>query len=131
MARVSAVEWLRGGSGRCCCSFKRITFVICCVNLVAALLVIHSFYTSFFFCPSSGLNRNYLADQTKKMEESIRIRREMGPLALVNAARMLRMKLSKEEKKGCIQLSQLVMHKLASEILQMLQGVDNTNVTEQ
>ncbi|KAG6524941.1 hypothetical protein ZIOFF_014886 [Zingiber officinale] len=127
MARVSAVEWLRGGSGRCCCSFKRITFVICCVNLVVALLVIHSFYTSFFFCPSSGLNRNYLTDQTKKMEESIRIRREMGPLALVNAARMLRMKLSREEKKGCIQLSQLVMHKLASEILQMLRGVDNTN----
>ncbi|XP_042412630.1 uncharacterized protein LOC122001778 isoform X2 [Zingiber officinale] len=55
----------------------------------------------------------------------------MGPLALVNAARMLRMKLSREEKKGCIQLSQLVMHKLASEILQMLQGVGNTNVTEQ
>ncbi|KAG6493089.1 hypothetical protein ZIOFF_048065 [Zingiber officinale] len=44
---------------------------------------------------------------------------------------MLRMKLSREEKKGCIQLSQLVMHKLASEILQMLQGVGNTNVTEQ
>ncbi|XP_074571038.1 uncharacterized protein LOC141827645 [Curcuma longa] len=131
MARVSAAEWVRGGGGRCCCSFKRIAFVICCVNLVAALLVIQSFYTSFFFRPSSGLSRNSFADQTKRMEESIRIRREMEPLALVSAARMFRMKLSREEKKGRIQLPQLVMHKLGSEILQRLRGVDNTNVTEQ
>lgn len=44
---------------------------------------------------------------------------------------MLRMKLSREEKKGRVQLPRLGMHKLASEILQRLHGVGNTNVTEQ
>ncbi|XP_042381905.1 uncharacterized protein LOC121974755 [Zingiber officinale] len=130
MARVSAVEWARGGGG-CCCSFKRIAFMICCVNLVAALLVVRSLYTSFFFPPSSGISGNSLADQIMRTEESIRIRGEMEPLALVSAVRKLKKKLSGDQKRGLIQLPQPVMYKFAYEILERLQGLHNTNVTEQ
>lgn len=53
MAR-GAVVWGRGGGGgKFCCSFKRITVVVCCVNLVAALLVLRTFYTSFSLVSSS------------------------------------------------------------------------------
>ncbi|KAG6533033.1 hypothetical protein ZIOFF_006893 [Zingiber officinale] len=130
MARVSAVEWARGGGG-CCCSFKRIAFMICCVNLVAALLVVRSLYTSFFFPPSSGISGNSLADQIMRTEESIRIRGEMEPLALVSAVRSqvrkLKKKLSGDQKRGLIQLPQPVMYKFAYEILERLQGLHNTN----
>ncbi|KAG6537338.1 uncharacterized protein LOC122009923 [Zingiber officinale] len=129
--RVSAVEWARGGGGNCCCSFKRIAFMICCVNLVDALLVVRSLYTSFFFPPSSGISRNSLADQIMRTEESIRIRGEMEPLALVSAVRKLKKKLSGDQKRGLVQLPQPVMYKLAYEILERLQGLHNTNVTEQ
>lgn len=50
MAR-GAIEYGRG-CGKFCCSFKRITFVVCCVNLVAALLVLRSFYASFLVSSS-------------------------------------------------------------------------------
>ncbi|XP_074578364.1 uncharacterized protein LOC141834875 [Curcuma longa] len=129
MAR-GAAEWGRGGGGKCCCSFRRITFVICCVNLVASLLVIRWLYTSFCFSLSSGFSSSSLADQLKRMEESIRIRRELEPLTLVRAARKLKKEFSKEEKRG-LKLTQPVKQKLAHEILHRLEGVDNTNVTEQ
>ncbi|WOK94314.1 hypothetical protein Cni_G03016 [Canna indica] len=128
MAR-GAVEWGRGGV-KCCCSFRRITVVVCCVNLIAALLVLRSFYTSFFDVSSSRLTGVSLADQAKKMEDSIRIRRAAEPLALVKAVKKLRKELSREEKRA-LKLPELVKQKLANEVLQRLQGVNNSNLTEQ
>ncbi|XP_064990246.1 uncharacterized protein LOC135627827 isoform X1 [Musa acuminata AAA Group] len=124
--------WGRGRGKSGCCSFKRITVVACCVNLVAALVVLRSFDTSFFLFPSYGFNGNFFSvDQVERIEESIRVRREAESVELVRAVRKLSKELSREQKRG-LNLPQNVKQKLANEILQRLQG-DNvdTNVTKQ
>ncbi|URE25691.1 hypothetical protein MUK42_15440 [Musa troglodytarum] len=127
MAR-GAVEWGRGGAGgKFCCSFKRITVVVCCVNLVAALLVLRTFYTSFYLVSSSD---PFSVDQLERIQESIRVRRDAEPVELVRAVRKLRKELLKEEKK-VLKLPQPVKQKLANEILQKLRCVKDDNVTEQ
>ncbi|RWW23544.1 hypothetical protein GW17_00012203 [Ensete ventricosum] len=109
MAR-GAVEWGRGSGsgGKFCCSFKRITVVVCCVNLVAAFLVLRTFYTSFSLVSSSDPFSGT----------------RMAPV------RKLRKELLKEENK-VLKLLQPVKQKLANEILQKLQSVKDNNVTEQ
>ncbi|CAL9132123.1 unnamed protein product [Musa textilis] len=127
MAR-GAVEWGRGGAGgKFCCSFKRITVVVCCVNLVAALLVLRTFYTSFYLVSSSD---PFSVDQLERIQESIRVRRDAEPVELVRAVRKLRKELLKEEKK-VLKLPQPVKQKLANEILQKLRSVKDDNVTKQ
>ncbi|CAL9761935.1 unnamed protein product [Musa acuminata subsp. burmannicoides] len=129
MARA-AVEWGRGGSKRFC-SFKRITVMVCCVNIVAALLVLRSFYSSFFFASSSRvISDPFSVDQTKRIEESIQIRREAEPVELVKAVRKLTKEFSREAKRG-LKLPRSLKQKLVYEILHSLQSVNNTNVTEQ
>ncbi|CAL9038609.1 uncharacterized protein LOC103974854 isoform X1 [Musa acuminata AAA Group] len=127
MAR-GAVVWGRGGGGgKFCCSFKRITVVVCCVNLVAALLVLRTFYTSFSLVSSSD---PFSVDQLERIQESIRVRRDAEPVELVRAVRKLRKELLKDEKR-VLKLPQPVKQKLANEILQKLQSVKDNNVTEQ
>ncbi|XP_064977415.1 uncharacterized protein LOC135584640 isoform X3 [Musa acuminata AAA Group] len=127
MAR-GAVVWGRGGGGgKFCCSFKRITVVVCCVNLVAALLVLRTFYTSFSLVSSSD---PFSVDQLERIQESIRVRRDAEPVELVRAVRKLRKELLKDEKR-VLKLPQPVKQKLANEILEKLQSVKDNNVTEQ
>ncbi|RWW72472.1 hypothetical protein BHE74_00019715 [Ensete ventricosum] len=132
MAR-GAVEWGRGSGsgGKFCCSFKRITVVVCCVNLVAAFLVLRTFYTSFSLVSSSD---PFSVDQLERIQDSIRVRRDSEPVELVRAVssqvRKLRKELLKEENK-VLKLLQPVKQKLANEILQKLQSVKDNNVTEQ
>ncbi|RRT81947.1 hypothetical protein B296_00001290 [Ensete ventricosum] len=135
MAR-GAVEWGRGSGsgGKFCCSFKRITVVVCCVNLVAAFLVLRTFYTSFSLVSSSDPFSGTRMDPVFLIQDSVRVRRDSEPVELVRAVssqvRKLRKELLKEEKK-VLKLLQPVKQKLANEILQKLQSVKDNNVTEQ
>ncbi|KAL5992743.1 hypothetical protein ACLOJK_013662 [Asimina triloba] len=45
---MARLDWANQGRGSKFCSYKRITAGICAVNVVAALYVLHSLYTSFF-----------------------------------------------------------------------------------
>ncbi|RZR87495.1 hypothetical protein BHM03_00014916 [Ensete ventricosum] len=98
--------WGRGRGKSGCCSFKRITVVVCCVNLVAALLLLRSFDTSFFLFPSYGFNGNPFSGT------------KMAPFSL---------KLFGSSRGQF--LPQNVEQKLANEILQRLQG-DNVDTND-
>lgn len=39
-----ARDWANQGRGKLGCTYKRTTLVICCINIVVALYVLHSLY---------------------------------------------------------------------------------------
>jgi hypothetical protein len=57
---------------------------VCIANLVAALLVLRSL-TSFAPAPARVEAVRYTEEQIRRVEESIRIRREAEPVELVQA----------------------------------------------
>ncbi|XP_010943019.1 uncharacterized protein [Elaeis guineensis] len=125
------------GIGGRCCSFKRITVAICCMNLVVALFLLRSLYISLRLDSTSGSDYNpssagkHAEDQIKRIEESIRVRKASEPLELVKVVKKLRKEFAREEKRRS-KLPQPLKQKLANEILQRLKDLDNNaNMTEQ
>ncbi|RWR92532.1 hypothetical protein CKAN_02174600 [Cinnamomum micranthum f. kanehirae] len=130
-------EWGNQGRGWKLCSYKRTTIVICSINIVAALYVLHSLYTSLFiFSTHSNASSNYFAaikyskDHIRKMEESIRVRQEAEPVELIRLVKEIKKGfLSREE--SVSKLPRHVKQKMADEALQRLKGMENANVSEQ
>ncbi|XP_011074450.2 LOW QUALITY PROTEIN: uncharacterized protein LOC105159179 [Sesamum indicum] len=100
-------EW--GHNGRC--SYKRTTIIVCSVNIVVALYVLQSLYTSLYMYPFSDSQSTfkYTANQIRKMEESNQIRRASEPTELI---------------KLVSQLKQSLKQKLINEILDRLRSLD-------
>lgn len=59
---MARADWGNQGRGWKLCSYKRTTIVICSINIVAALYVVHSIYTSLFIFSTHGnASLNYYA----------------------------------------------------------------------
>ncbi|KAK9096896.1 hypothetical protein Sjap_022393 [Stephania japonica] len=114
-----------------CLSHKRTTIIICSLNIVAALFVLHSLYSSLYIFPSNSFsNVVYTEDQIRKMEESIRIRKAAEPVELIRLVEKLKKQLSREN--SAVILSRETKRKLAEEILLKLKELNgNGNVTVQ
>ncbi|KAF5747059.1 hypothetical protein HS088_TW06G01237 [Tripterygium wilfordii] len=126
-------EWGYQGRGRlgCSCSYKRITLVVCFINIVTALYVLRSLYASIYvYSADDSLDVvRYAPDQIRKMEESIRIRRDKEPKQLVKLLKGLE-EFSSQLPVGT--LSQAVKERIADEILQRLRSLNaNASLSDQ
>lgn len=133
MARGEGRErksWGGGGGGYC--SYKRTTLILCLINILVALYVLRSLYASLYIY-SDTYSRpvvKYTPDQIRKMEESIRIRREAEPVELVKLVKKLEKELSGEDM--VVELPQQLKQSITNDIIHRLQTLgDNPNITEQ
>ncbi|KAL5706022.1 hypothetical protein ACHQM5_024237 [Ranunculus cassubicifolius] len=122
-------------SGKWCCSYKRTTIIICSINIIAALYVLNSLYSSLNIFSSFRANYpdgnvQYTEDQIRKMEASIRARIDAEPVELVRLVNKIKEEFARKDRP--IKLSQPLKIKLAEEILQMLKGLEgNATVAQQ
>ncbi|KAI3460246.1 hypothetical protein Pfo_016909 [Paulownia fortunei] len=120
-------EWVHNGR----CSYKRTTLIVCSVNIVVALYVLHSLYTSLYMYPFSDSQTTfkYTANQIRKMEESNEIRKASEPTELIKLVTQLKKKFISEER--VLELPQHLKQKLIYEILDRLRSLDAAaNATE-
>lgn len=120
------------GRGRWGCSYKKTTLVVCSINIVIALYVLRSLYSSLYIY-SGNVSRNavsYTPDQISKMEESIRIRRAFQPVELGKLVKKLKVELSRGD--VMVALPRPLKQKITDEILERLKSLNGSaNVTEQ
>ncbi|CAM0943986.1 unnamed protein product [Alopecurus aequalis] len=121
--RATAAGWF---------SYRRVTVAVCIGNLVAALLVLRSLTTSPF-APAPGRVEvvPYTEEQIRRVEESIRIRREAEPLELVQAVKKLRKVFAREEKRRKelpLELKQRVSYDIVGRLHDL---GDNSSVIQQ
>ncbi|GAV88647.1 hypothetical protein CFOL_v3_32069 [Cephalotus follicularis] len=125
-------EWGYHGRGKWNCSYKKITLIVCSINIVVALYVLRSLYISLYiFSNNNDLLSvvNYTPDQIRKMEESLRIRRENQPVNLIELVKGLKKELSSE--KSVVELPPALKQKISSEILQRLKSLSaNATVSD-
>ncbi|XP_010684214.2 uncharacterized protein LOC104898799 [Beta vulgaris subsp. vulgaris] len=128
MARIEFGTRVKWG-----CSYKRITLIVCSINIVIALYVLHCLYSSVYIYSnnnSSQDNVKYTPDQLMRMEESVRIRIASEPIELVNLLENLTTVLA--EQKRMVKLPLHLKQMIRDEILQQLKALPaNANVTEQ
>ncbi|KAA3466956.1 (Dimethylallyl)adenosine tRNA methylthiotransferase MiaB [Gossypium australe] len=124
---------LGSGSGSGQCSYKRITVIVCSVNIVIALYVLHSLYSSLYIYSNKDHDVvMHTSDHIKQMEESVRIRRASEPIELVKLVKRLKHGFSSEESMAEAELPQAVKNKITDEILQRLRSLrPNASVSEQ
>lgn len=118
-------EWGYQGlwRGKWCCSYKKTTLIICSINIVIALYVLRSIYASIYVFSRNDLKVvKYTSDQIRKMEESIRIRRDNEPMALVKLVNGLKQEFSRDE--AVFELPRAVKLRMTDEILRRLRSLD-------
>lgn len=111
------------------CSYKRTTLLVCSINIVIALYVLHSLYTSLYMYPYSDPSNvvRYTPDQIRKMEESIRIRKESEPTELITLVEKLKKGFLRDE---TVEVPPPLKLKLIDELLLTLRAVgSDANVT--
>ncbi|MBA0848622.1 hypothetical protein Goshw_004795, partial [Gossypium schwendimanii] len=121
------------GSGSGQCSYKRITVIVCSVNIVIALYVLHSLYSSLYIYSNKDHDvAMHTSDHIKQMEESVRIRRASEPIELVKLVKRLKHGFSSDKSMAEAELPQAVKNKITDEILQRLRSLrPNASVSEQ
>lgn len=115
----------------CSYNYKRTTIIICSINIGVALYVLHTLYTSIYNYPYNDLHNavRYTPDQIRKMEESIRIRKDSEPIELIKLVEQMKSFLNEEKK---VDLPMPLKQKITDEILEMLRGLNaSANATEQ
>lgn len=115
----------RGGRGvPKCCSYKRTTVIICSINIVVALYVFQNLYTSLYSYSyqDSHTAVTYTPNQIKKMEESMRIRKQSEPRKLIETVKLIKQKDDKKE--DTVELPQHLKQKLTDEIIELLRGLN-------
>ncbi|KAK9220182.1 hypothetical protein WN943_008830 [Citrus x changshan-huyou] len=118
-------EWGYQGlwRGKWCCSYKKTTLLICFINIVIALYVLRSIYASIYVFSRNDLKVvKYTPDQIRNMEESVRIRRDNEPMALVKLVNGLKQEFSRDE--SVFELPRAVKLRMIDEILRRLQSSD-------
>ncbi|XP_057973661.1 uncharacterized protein LOC131161718 [Malania oleifera] len=118
------VEWGYQGRGKWC-SYKRTTLIICSINIVVALYVLHSLYNSVYMYSLRDSSKavKYTVDQIRKMEESIRVRRAAEPKELVKLMKEIKDEFHIEER--VVELPPHLKQKITDEILQRLKSLDS------
>ncbi|KAK4751428.1 hypothetical protein SAY87_004910 [Trapa incisa] len=124
-----ARDWANQGRPKLGCSYKRTTLVICSINIVVALYVLHSFYDYLHLYSTHDAHHaaKYTPDQIRKMKESVQIRRAAEPVQLVKLVE----KLNKHLHSGELdELPKGLKQKISDEISQTLKGLNgNSNQT--
>ncbi|XP_044475037.1 uncharacterized protein LOC123202953 isoform X2 [Mangifera indica] len=116
-------EWGNQGRGKSY-SYKKITLIVCSINIVIALYVLRSIYGSIYVFSTNDLNVvKYTPFQIRKMEESIRIRRANEPIELVKWLKESKRELSEE---SMVELPRSVKQRMTVEILQRLRSLNVT-----
>ncbi|KAG8072490.1 hypothetical protein GUJ93_ZPchr0006g44190 [Zizania palustris] len=114
------------------CSYRRITVAVCLGNIIAALLVLRALTSSF--APTTPKREEvvqYTEEQIRRVEESIRIRREAEPVELVQAVKKLRKIFAREEKRRK-ELPLELKQKVSYEIVRCLHDLgDNSSIAQQ
>ncbi|XP_057783682.1 uncharacterized protein LOC131001332 isoform X2 [Salvia miltiorrhiza] len=114
------------------CSYKRTTLVVCSVNIVVALYVLHSLYASVYNYSFTDTHTifKYSANQISIMEESNQIRKAAEPTELIRLVSQLKERFVSEERVE--RLPQHLKQKLIYEILDKFRSLDAAaNGTEQ
>ncbi|XP_059636506.1 uncharacterized protein LOC132278679 [Cornus florida] len=113
-------------------SYKRTALIICILNIGVALYVLRSLYTSLYIYPYNDPQKEkdfrYTPDQIRKMEESIRIRKELEPIELVELVKKIKEEFSSEE--SILELPQHLKQKITDEILERLKGLNASDQQE-
>ncbi|KAL6633500.1 hypothetical protein ACP70R_026171 [Stipagrostis hirtigluma subsp. patula] len=117
------------------CSYRRVTVAVCLGNLVAALLVLRSLTAPAPATPNR-LVVEYTEEQIRRVEESIRIRREAQPIELVQALWMPKVKklqkVFKREEKRRKELPLVLKQKVSYDIVRRLRTLgDNSSLAQQ
>lgn len=104
------------------CSYKRTTLLVCSINIVVALFVLHSLYTSLYMYPyNDSVNAfRYTPDQIRMMEESIRIRKESEPTELIMLVEKFKKEFLRENR---VEVPRALKQKLIDELLLTLRAV--------
>ncbi|KAF6139002.1 hypothetical protein GIB67_010728 [Kingdonia uniflora] len=111
-------------------SYKRTTLVVCSINIVAALFVLHSLYNSLYINKTSSNVVKYTEDQIRRMEESIRVRNAAEPIELIKLVKEIEKEFFGQER--VVELSRPVKIKITDEILLRLKELNgNKNVSVQ
>lgn len=124
--------WGGVGAGFCNCSYKRTTLILCLINIVVALYVLRSLYASLYIYSDTYSSPvvKYTPDQIRKMEESIRIRKEAEPVELVKLVKKLEKELSSEVM--VVELPKHLKQSISNDIIHRLKTLGaNPNITEQ
>ncbi|KAL3505183.1 hypothetical protein ACH5RR_035024 [Cinchona calisaya] len=106
------------------CSYKRTTIIICSINIVVALFVLHKLYNSLYMYPYNDSSNafRYTKDQISKMEESIRIRKESEPTDLIKLVEQLKKEFLREER--VVEVAESLKQKIADELIETLTAVN-------
>ncbi|CAI9112197.1 OLC1v1012613C1 [Oldenlandia corymbosa var. corymbosa] len=105
------------------CSYKRTTLIVCSVNIVVALFVLRSLYNSLYLYPYYDSTAfRYTPDQIRKMEESIRIRRESEPAELIKLVEKLKREILQEEM--AVEVPESLKRKITDELLIRLSALN-------
>ncbi|KAL1539225.1 hypothetical protein AAHA92_27872 [Salvia divinorum] len=106
------------------CSYKRTTLVVCSVNIVVALYVLHSLYASVYIYSFADTHTifKYNANQISKMDESNRIRKAAEPTELIQLISQLKDKFASEERVE--KLPHRLKQKLIYEIVDRFRSLD-------
>ncbi|KAL0679762.1 hypothetical protein Bca4012_007743 [Brassica carinata] len=117
------------GGGGVLLSYKRITLLVCLINILIALFVLRFLYaSSLHIFPNHDNGVKYTADEIRRMEESVRIRRSKEPVELVRLVKKMKHDVAIAE--SSVELSPYVKGKLIDEILELLRRVEEkSNVT--
>ncbi|KAK8601233.1 hypothetical protein V6N13_059042 [Hibiscus sabdariffa] len=111
-------------------SYKRITLTVCFINIVIALFVLRSLYSSLYIYSNKDNVVKYTPDQIRKMEESVKIRKASEPIELIKLVK--RIKRGSWSEESVAELPRAVKHKITDEILQRLRSLrPNATASEQ
>ncbi|RYR41490.1 hypothetical protein Ahy_A08g037890 isoform E [Arachis hypogaea] len=107
-------------------SYKKITLLLCFFNIALLLYALRTLYASLYIY-SGNVSRNsvlYNPDQIRKMEESIRIRKEFKPEELIKLVKDLEGEFSTET--AAVELPPPLKQSIIDEILQRLTNLNST-----
>ncbi|KAK9748617.1 hypothetical protein RND81_02G069700 [Saponaria officinalis] len=115
-------------------SSKRITFIVCSINAVVALYVLHCLYSSIYVYSSSSnfseFDIKYTPDDISKMEVSLQIREASEPRELIEAVKNFTTILAERRRKPRLPLH--LKQLIRDEILKQLKSLPaNTSLIEQ
>ncbi|KAG9150352.1 hypothetical protein Leryth_014541 [Lithospermum erythrorhizon] len=118
------IQYNNGGRTKWWCTYKRMTIVVCGINILVVLHIFHSLFNSIYIYPFnySQSSFRYNAVQTRKMEESNRIRKSSEPTRLIQLMDQIKKELIGQ--KRSIELPLQTKQMITDELLLRLRGLD-------
>ncbi|KAK7310509.1 hypothetical protein RJT34_08063 [Clitoria ternatea] len=110
------------------CSCKKITLIVCFLNIVIALHSLHSLYASLYIY-SGVVARNikmYKHSHIQKMEDSNQIRKTYKPMKLMESVKELKWEFSNEN--AVVELPQNLKLKIIDDVLLRLKSLNESKV---